>query len=173
MLLKHIWGNEIMLKVEKLRVCYGQAVALSEVSLELHKGEVVSVIGSNGAGKTTLVNTICGLLHPKEGRINYLGERIDHLPPHEIVKRGIVQVPEGRKLFSKLSVYDNLLTGAYIVESNKKINQLLEKARKLFPILSERKNQLAGTLSGGEQQMLVSCPINNLTFEYLFCIIYE
>ena len=144
----------MMLIVKNIRVCYGQAVAISDISLEVYEGEIVSVIGSNGAGKTTLVNTISGLIHPLEGTIEYNKERIDRLPAHEILKRGIAQVPEGRKLFGKLSIYDNLLLGAYLLNSNEKISQLLEKVYKLFPILLERKNQLAETLSGGEQQML-------------------
>ena len=154
MLLKLIWEDKIMLIVKNIRVCYGQIVAISDISLEVCEGEIVSVIGCNGAGKTTLVNAISGLIHPIEGTIEYNKERIDQLAAHEILKRGIAQVPEGRKLFSKLSIYDNLLLGAYLLKSNEKINQLLEKVYKLFPILLERKKQLAETLSGGEQQML-------------------
>jgi len=147
-------GVSIMLKITNIQVYYGQAIALSDVSLEVKQGEIVSVIGSNGAGKTTLVNTISGLIHPKSGRIEYKGEQIDKLPAHEILKRGIAQVPEGRKLFSKLSVYDNLLIGAYLLKSNEKINQLLEEIYNMFPILKDRKKQIAETLSGGEKQML-------------------
>jgi len=143
-----------MLKVNNIKAYYGQAEALSDVSLEVNEGELVAVIGSNGAGKTTLANVLSGLIPIKEGTIEYNGDRIDKLPPHEILKRGIVQIPEGRKLFGKLSVYDNLLIGAYILNSSKKINQLLERAYDMFPIIRERKNQLAVTLSGGEQQML-------------------
>ena len=143
-----------MLKVNNIKVCYGQAIALSDVSLEVKRGELIAVIGSNGAGKTTLVNAISGLIHPEKGTIEYKGERIDNLPAYEILKRGIVQVPEGRKLFGKLLVYENLLIGAYLLKSNEKINQLLEKVYYMFPILKERKNQFAETLSGGEQQML-------------------
>lgn len=143
-----------MLKITNIKVYYGQAIALSDVSLEVKQGEIVSVIGSNGAGKTTLVNTISGLIHPKSGRIEYKGEQIDKLPAHEILKRGISQVPEGGKLFSKLSVYDNLLIGAYLLKSNEKINQLLEEVYNIFPILKDRRKQIAETLSGGEKQML-------------------
>ena len=143
-----------MLKVNKIKVCYGQAIALSNVSIEVKQGEIISVIGSNGAGKTTLVNTISGLIHPESGMIEYKEERIDNLPAHEILKRGIAQVPEGRKLFGKLSVYENLLIGAYLLKSEERINQLLEEVFNMFPILNERKNQLAETMSGGEQQML-------------------
>jgi len=143
-----------MLIVKNIRVCYGQTVAISDISLEVYEGEIVSVIGSNGAGKTTLVNAVSGLIHPIEGTIEYDNERIDQLPAHKVLKRGIAQVPEGRKLFGKLSIYHNLLLGAYLLNSNEKINQLLEKVYKIFPILLERKNQLAETLSGGEQQML-------------------
>jgi len=154
MLLKLIWGYKIMLKINEIQVYYDQAVAISDISLEVNEGEIVSVIGSNGAGKTTLVNTISGLIHPAKGTIEYNNERIDQLPAHEIVKRGIAQVPEGRKLFGKLSVYDNLLTGAYLIKSNEKIKQLLDRVYKLFPTLVERKNQISETLSGGQQQML-------------------
>lgn len=143
-----------MLKINNITVYYGQAVALSDVSLEVNGGELVAVIGSNGAGKTTLVNAISGLIRIKNGTIEYNDDRIDKLPSHEILKRGIVQIPEGRKLFGKLSVYDNLIIGAYILNSSKKINQLLERVYDMFPIIRERKNQLAATLSGGEQQML-------------------
>lgn len=143
-----------MLKVNKIKVCYGQAIAISDVSIEVKQGEIISVIGSNGAGKTTLVNTISGLIHPESGMIEYKEERIDNLPAHEILKRGIAQVPEGRKLFGKLSVYENLLIGAYLLKSEERINQLLEEVFNMFPMLNERKNQLAETMSGGEQQML-------------------
>jgi len=143
-----------MLKVNKIKVCYGQAIAISDVSIEVKQGEVVAVIGSNGAGKTTLVNTISGLIHPESGTIEYKEERIDNLPAHEILKKGITQVPEGRKLFGKLTVYENLRIGAYLLESDERINQILEEVYNMFPILKERKNQLAETMSGGEQQML-------------------
>jgi len=143
-----------MLSIKNIQVCYGQAVAISDISLEINEGEIVSIIGSNGAGKTTLVNTISGLIHPVKGIIEYNQERIDKLPAHEIIKKGIAQVPEGRKLFGKLSVYDNLLLGAYTINSNDEINILLKTVYDMFPILNERKNQLAETLSGGEQQMV-------------------
>ena len=143
-----------MLKVNKIKVYYGEAIALSDVSIEVNQGEVVAVIGSNGAGKTTLVNTISGLIHPKSGSIEYKGEKIESLPAHEVLKRGITQVPEGRKLFGKLSVSENLRIGAYLLQSEERINQILEEVYDMFPILSERKNQLAETMSGGEQQML-------------------
>jgi len=143
-----------MLKVNNVKVNYGQAIALSNVSLEVNQGELIAVIGSNGAGKTTLVNAISGIIHPQSGTIEFKGERIDNLPAHEILRRGIAQIPEGRKLFSKLSIFENLLLGAYSVESNEKIIKLLEKIYDMFPILKERKNQIAETMSGGEQQML-------------------
>jgi branched-chain amino acid transport system ATP-binding protein len=144
----------MILKVNNIKVFYGEAIALSGLSLEIKRGEFIAVIGSNGAGKTTLVNTVSGLIHPEKGTIEFKGERIDNLPAHEIVKRGIVQIPEGRKLFGKLSVNENLLAGAYLLKSNEKIKQLLEEVYRMFPILKKRKNQLADTLSGGEQQML-------------------
>ena len=143
-----------MLKVSKIKVCYGQAIALSNVNIEIKQGEFVAVIGSNGAGKTTLVNTISGLIHPESGTIEYKNEKIDHYPACEILKRGIAQVPEGRKLFNKLTVYENLIIGAYLLKSDEKISQLLEEVYDMFPILNERRNQLAETMSGGEQQML-------------------
>jgi len=144
----------MILKVNNINVFYGKAIALSGLSLEIKRGELIAVIGSNGVGKTTLVNTISGLIHPKKGTIEFKGERIDNLPAHEILKRGIVQIPEGRKLFGKLSVNENLLAGAYLLKSNEKIKQLLEETYRMFPILKKRKNQFADTLSGGEQQML-------------------
>ena len=143
-----------MLKVNKIKVCYGQAIALSDVSIEVKQGEFITIIGSNGAGKTTLVNTISGLIHPESGTIEYKKERIDNFPAHEILKRRIAQVPEGRKLFGKFSVYENLRIGAYLLKSDERINQLLEEVYNMFPILNERKNQVAETMSGGEQQML-------------------
>ncbi|MEM2416588.1 MAG: ABC transporter ATP-binding protein [Nitrososphaerota archaeon] len=142
-----------MLEVKNIDVFYDEIQVLWNLSLKVSKGELTTVIGPNGAGKTTLVKTISGLLIPKNGEILFLNEKINGLPPYKIVKKGIIQVPEGRKLFPYMTVIENLEMGAYtVMESKKKEN--LEFVFNLFPILKERKNQLAGTLSGGEQQML-------------------
>jgi len=141
-----------MLEVNSLNVSYGEIQVLWDVSLKVDKGEIVALLGSNGAGKTTLLKTIAGLLKPSSGSVNYLNERIDRLPPHKIVEKGVALVPEGRGLFPYMTVYENLLMGAYTQHKDNKevINWIYE----IFPILKERKNQLASTLSGGEQQML-------------------
>jgi len=143
-----------MLEVNNINVFYGAVQALWDVSLNVEKGEIVGIIGSNGAGKTTTLKTISGLLHPKSGSISFLGKKIDRLPPYDIVKAGISHVPEGRRLFSNMTVLENLEMGAYTQEARKRKHDTLERVFQLFPILKERKNQLAGTLSGGEQQML-------------------
>lgn len=128
--------------------------ALWGVSLDLQEGEIVCVLGGNGAGKTTLANTICGLIQPSGGVILFQGKKINGLPPHVIVKQGIIQVPEGRGIFSTLTVLENLKIGAYLLSSKKEMSESLEKIYAIFPILSKRKDQLGGSLSGGEQQML-------------------
>jgi branched-chain amino acid transport system ATP-binding protein len=143
-----------MLEVEKLSVGYQGVGVLREVSLTVHKGEIVSVVGANGGGKTTLLKTISGLLKPSGGSIDFLGEKTQGLPPHEICKRNLIQVPEGRQLFPKMKVIDNLRMGAYLSEARKKTAESLERVYSLFPIFRERENQRAGLLSGGEQQML-------------------
>ncbi len=127
---------------------------LWEASLEVSSKEMVTMVGSNGSGKTTLINTIMGLMHPTSGRIEFLGEPIHQLPPHKIVERGISLIPEGRKLFPDMTVLENLELGAYFPNARKKIPQTLRWVFELFPRLEERKAQLAGTLSGGEQQMV-------------------
>jgi len=142
-----------MLEVDKIDVFYGKFQALREASLKVDKGEIVALIGPNGAGKTTTLKTISGLLRPSRGSIMFNGNRIDQLPPHEIAKLNIGLVPEGRQLFDKMSVYENLLIGAYIRPKNV-VKDTLEWCYQIFPVLKERRNQLAGTLSGGEQQML-------------------
>ncbi|GAX88965.1 ABC transporter ATP-binding protein [Effusibacillus lacus] len=143
-----------MLEVEKLDVSYGGIQAVRGLSLHVRKGEVVSLIGSNGAGKTTTLNAICGVI-PSRGSIRYNGKEINGLPTHKIVKEGIVMVPEGRRVFPKLTVANNLLMGAYSRKISKSIlQQETDFVYHLFPRLAERKNQLAGTMSGGEQQML-------------------
>jgi branched-chain amino acid transport system ATP-binding protein len=141
-----------MLKIDKLSASYGYVKALKEVSIEAEKGQIVSIIGSNGAGKTTLLRCLSGLVKPTSGTIEFLGAPVPK-KPNEVVKKGIIHVPEGRKTFSGLTIQDNLLVGGYLF--GKKENEIeLEKNYELFPILRERKEQYAGTLSGGEQQML-------------------
>lgn len=143
-----------MLTVDNIEVWYGKVRALWGVSLEVREGEVVGLIGPNGAGKTTTLNTIMGLVKPKSGKILLNGERIDDKETHEIIKRGLFIVPEGRQLFPFLTVEENLLLGAIHGESWKKRHESLEFVYNIFPRLKERRKQLAGTLSGGEQQML-------------------
>jgi branched-chain amino acid transport system ATP-binding protein len=142
-----------MLSVNEVSVGYQELLAIHEVSFEVRKGEVVSLVGSNGAGKSTLIKTIAGLLHPKKGEIYFNKEPIHNTPPYEIVKKRISMIPEGRRLFGRLSVLDNLLLGAYPLDS-KEEGEALENVFELFPILKERRNQRADTLSGGEQQQL-------------------
>lgn len=142
-----------MLKVENLSVFYGGIHALKGISIDVQEGQIVSIIGSNGAGKSTLLNTISGIVKPKEGRIKYKGRDLPRLP-HRIVKEGISQVPEGRLVFANLTVRENLMMGAYLRRDAKGIENDLRTVFKLFPRLEERINQVAGTLSGGEQQML-------------------
>ena len=143
-----------MLEVNKINVFYGDLQALWEVSLRVEEDERVVLLGSNGAGKTTLLKTISGLLRPKSGEIRFFGERIDRLPPYKIVEKGISHVPEGRRLFPDMTVLENLMLGAYPPEAEKRMGDILERVYSMFPNLRERRNQLAETLSGGEQQML-------------------
>ncbi|MDF2889953.1 MAG: transporter ATP-binding protein [Clostridia bacterium] len=142
-----------MLKVNNLQVYYGGIHALKGVSIEVHKGEIVTIIGSNGAGKSTLLNTISGFLKYKDGEVTYLNSKLP-LNPSKVVKLGISHVPEGRLIFANLSVLDNLLMGAYLRKDKANIKEDLENTYTLFPRLKEREKQIAGTLSGGEQQML-------------------
>ncbi|MGD0353336.1 MAG: ABC transporter ATP-binding protein [Dehalococcoidia bacterium] len=144
-----------MLEVKNLNVSYGVTPILRDVSFNVRQGEIVALLGSNGAGKTTLVNTIMGMLKPVSGEIVFQGEHIDSMSPHEIVRRGVAQVPEGRKIFPYINVRDNLFLGAYSNEAWHKRNDSLEWVYGLFPLLKERSNMPARTLSGGEQQMLV------------------
>ena len=143
-----------MLQGSDLSVFYGHLPALRDVSFAVEKGEFVSIIGSNGAGKTTLLKTISGLMKPTSGTVHFEGNRIDGLPTHEICSRGIIQVPEGRKIFPRMKVVGNLEMGAYLPEAKKNFRKTLEEVFALFPLLEQRKKQLAATLSGGEQQML-------------------
>ena len=139
-----------MLKINNIDVFYDNIHAIRGLSLEIHKGEVVSLIGANGAGKTTTLNAISGLIKVKNGEIKFLGNNIENKSPESILKLGIAHVPEGRKIFSKMTVLENLEIGAYTSKNSKKIEEIYD----MFPRLKERKNQIAGTLSGGEQQML-------------------
>jgi len=143
-----------LLEVENINVYYGDTQILWGVTLKVEKGEIVCLLGANGAGKTTTLKTISGLLKPRRGRILWKGKDITNLPPHVRVELGIAHIPEGRRLFPELTVLENLKAAAYIKRARKKFNDTLEIIFNLFPILKERRNQLAGTLSGGEQQML-------------------
>ncbi len=143
-----------MLEVKGLSVGYRGLLAVQDVSLRVNRGEVVGLIGSNGAGKSTILKTIAGLLRPASGEILLDGEPIHVAPPYEIVRKKIAMVPEGRQLFGRLSVMDNLLMGAYALDGKKDIAGSLESVLALFPRLAERKSQRAETLSGGEQQQL-------------------
>ena len=144
-----------MLSVRDLRVRYGKVEALKGVDLDVSQGEIVAVIGANGAGKSTLVRTISGLLRPAAGTITFEGRSIGGAPAHSIVRLGVVQVPEGRMALAKLSVLENLLAAAQVRPDRSAVKDDIEKAMNRFPILRERARQLAGTLSGGQQQMLV------------------
>jgi len=144
-----------MLSVRDLRVRYGKVEALKGVDLDVAQGEIVAVIGANGAGKSTLVRTISGLLRPSAGTITFEGRSIGGAPAHSIVRLGVVQVPEGRMALAKLSVLENLLAAAQVRPDRSVVKDDIEKAMNRFPILRERVHQLAGTLSGGQQQMLV------------------
>jgi len=153
-----------LLRLEALEVGYGDMVAVRDVTLEVHAGQIVSLVGGNGAGKTTTLRAVSGLLRPRRGRIELDGARIDGLTPAAIVARGIAHVPEGRQLFPTMTVLENVLLGARTPESRRVRSASLERVFTLFPRLAERRRQLAGTLSGGEQQMtaigraLMACP---------------
>ena len=143
-----------MLEIKNLKVNYGAIAALQGISVSVKPGSVVTLIGANGAGKTTTLKTISGLLKPKSGEIFYDGKNIAGLPPHQIVKLGLSHVPEGRMIFANLTVLENLQLGAYLQTDKQVVRRELEHVFSLFPRLSEREKQIAGTLSGGEQQML-------------------
>ncbi|MBI3969227.1 MAG: ABC transporter ATP-binding protein [Chloroflexi bacterium] len=143
-----------MLEVEDLEVSYGDLRALWGISLRVDEGEIVALVGANGAGKTTALRTISGLQGLRSGSIRFAGKPIGDLPAHEIVRLGLVQVAEGRKIFPQMSVYENLLMGAYVPEAKRLRDSTMEDVFTLFPRLKERRTQLAGTLSGGEQQMV-------------------
>ncbi len=143
-----------MLKVEGIDVAYGDVQVLHDVSLDIQEGELVAVIGANGAGKTTLLRTISGLLRPSSGSISFEGMAIQNQKPDRIVANGVIQVPEGRLLFPDMSVRENLEMGAYLVKDKDIVAERFDSVYELFPVLKERSSQMAGTLSGGEQQML-------------------
>ena len=143
-----------MLEVRDLQVYYGMIHAIKGISFDVNQGEVIALIGANGAGKTTTLHTITGLLAPKSGSVLFEGKDITKVPAHKIVSMGMAHVPEGRRVFAELSVYENLKMGAYTRKDKKEIEESLANVYKRFPRLEERKNQMAGTLSGGEQQML-------------------
>ena len=143
-----------MLEVKDLQVFYGMIQAIKGISFEVNEGETVALIGANGAGKTTTLHTITGLLSPKKGSVVFEGKEITKVPAHKIVSLGMAHVPEGRRVFAQLSVYQNLKMGAYTRKDKAEIDEMLETVYKRFPRLKERQNQMAGTLSGGEQQML-------------------
>ncbi|MBP0964535.1 MAG: ABC transporter ATP-binding protein [Oscillospiraceae bacterium] len=143
-----------MLTIKDLEVYYGVINAVKGISFEVNQGEIIALIGANGAGKTTILHTITGLIQAKSGSIEFEGKELTKTPAHKIVSLGMAHVPEGRRIFQQLTVYDNLKMGAYTRKDKKEIADTLEMVYKRFPRLLERKNQIAGTLSGGEQQML-------------------
>jgi branched-chain amino acid transport system ATP-binding protein len=143
-----------VLEFADVSVGYGDLTVVHDVSFRVNEGEVVSLVGSNGAGKTTVLRAIAGLLHPPRGEIRLRGEAIHRTPPYEIVRKRVAMVPEGRQLFGRLSVWDNLLMGAYTLRSSADVEESLESVVSMFPILKERRAQRAETLSGGEQQQL-------------------
>jgi len=146
-----------MLEVENVSAAYGLVQILWDVSFKIKEKEIVSVIGPNGAGKTTLVKTIMGLLPAKTGTIRFKGENIEKLRPYEIVKKGVTLIPEGREIFPKMTVEENILLGAYTIKDKNAVKESKEKNYQIFPVLKKKEKALAQTLSGGEQQMLVIC----------------
>lgn len=143
-----------MLEIKDLEVYYGVIQAIKGVSFEVNKGEVIALIGANGAGKTTILHTISGLISPKSGSILFEGKDITKVPAHKIVSMGMAHVPEGRRVFTEMTVFQNLKMGAYTRKSKAEFDETIKMVYERFPRLEERKNQIAGTLSGGEQQML-------------------
>jgi len=143
-----------ILEVNSVHTYYGHIHALRGISLTVEEGEIVTLIGANGAGKSTTLNTISGILRPREGRVHLRGEDLSKFPAHEIVAKGVVQVPEGRRMFTRLTVTENLEVGAFSRSDGREIAESIERVFTLFPRLKERRHQVAGTLSGGEQQML-------------------
>jgi len=146
--------SDALLRVENLEACYGKVMALKGISFEVPQGQIVTLLGSNGAGKSTTLRTISGLLSPSAGKVYFCGEDITNLPAHEIVKRGLVHLPEGRRVFKDLTVVENLELGSYTLKDKNERRRRIDSVLENFPILAKRKRQLGGTLSGGEQQML-------------------
>ena len=146
-----------MLEVEKISSAYGMVQILWDVSFHINKKEIVSIIGPNGSGKTTLVKTIAGIVPAKSGTIRFKNESIEKLRPFEIVKKGLTLIPEGREIFPKMTVEENLQLGAYTVSDKNKVKDTKERVYQIFPVLKKKEKALAQTLSGGEQQMLVIC----------------
>ena len=144
----------MLLEVKQLKVYYGKAKALEDISLYMREGEIISVVGANGAGKTTLLRTISGLRKPNSGEIWFRGKRIDGMAAHDVVKLGIIQCPANREIFPTMTVLDNLKVGAYLRKDRKKVKQDIESIYTHFPILKEKRKQMGGQLSGGQQQML-------------------
>ena len=143
-----------MLEINNINTFYGPIQVLWDISLKIEEGEIAALVGANGAGKSTLLNTISGVIRPASGTISFLDQRIDSLAPHNIVELGISHIPEGRKLFTDMSVHENLEMGAYSSRAWKNRHETLEQVYELFPVLKERSGQMARTLSGGEQQMV-------------------
>jgi len=143
-----------MLSVERLTFAYGDLQVLWGIDLEVKDGEIVTVVGANGAGKSTVLKNLSRLVKPRSGRLTFQGEDLSHLQPHQVVERGIVQVPEGRRIFPEMSVLENLRMGSFVKATRKDRERNMDRAFALFPRLAERKDQLGGTMSGGEQQML-------------------
>ena len=146
-----------MLEIQNLAAAYDMVQILYDVSFKVEEKEIVSIIGPNGAGKTTLVKTIMGFKHPKNGTIRFKDENISKLPTYDIVKKGLTMIPEGREIFPRMTVDQNLLLGAYTIKEKEKIQETREKVLQIFPVLKKKEKSLAQTLSGGEQQMLVIC----------------
>jgi branched-chain amino acid transport system ATP-binding protein len=146
-----------MLEIANLSAAYGMVQILHDVNFEVEEKEIISVIGPNGAGKTTLVKTIMGFLHPQTGSIRFKNENIERLPTYEIVKKGLTMIPEGREIFPRMSVEENLQLGAYSLKDKAKIKETKERVFDIFPVLKKKEKTQAQTLSGGEQQMLVIC----------------
>jgi branched-chain amino acid transport system ATP-binding protein len=142
-----------LLELKNIDVFYGDAQALWGISLKVARGEIVSLLGGNGSGKTTTLRAISGILKPSRGEISLSGVRLDRIPPHQIISHGLAHVPEGRRVFSNMTVMENLLAGTYLISAWKGRMASIEEMEEIFPVLKERRNQLAGTLSGGEQQM--------------------
>jgi len=143
-----------MLDMVDIEVSYGRVHALKGITLHIGEGEIVTLIGANGAGKSTILNTVCGMVRSSSGKITFLQKQIDRLPSHAIIKMGITQIPEGRRIFPDMSVEENLRIGAHTIKDQNTVNQRMDRIMQLFPILRERRMQMGGTLSGGEQQML-------------------